>query len=300
MTSDRPTANEQLGGALRLLRERAWLGALAGVVLLSVVFVFLGRWQYSRHEARSIREDRVAANYDAAPAALADVLPGAAADPSAPLPPDLEWRPVRVSGTYLADATVLVRNRPRDGDPGYEVVVPLRLGDGLTLLVNRGWVPAGTTGAAPDDVPPPPAGTVDLLVRLRPAEAATDRTAPRGQVHRINAPQVAEQAGADLGDRVLSAYGVLDSETPALDEAPLLPARPDPGMDINLPYAFQWWAFAVAAYVLLAVGAVREVRRRDAARGSGPDRRGGPGTGAGPPAAAGPRVSAAARTPGPT
>jgi cytochrome oxidase assembly protein ShyY1 len=43
--------------------------------------------------------------------------------------------------------------------------------------------------------------------------------------------------------------------------APLPADPPDFGIGINLAYAFQWWAFAVTAYVLLGVAMIREVRR---------------------------------------
>jgi len=79
--------------ALGLLKERAWLGALVGVVILSVIFVFLGRWQYHRHEARSARNALVNANYGAPPVTLSELLPTVRQNPGAPLPPGLEWRP---------------------------------------------------------------------------------------------------------------------------------------------------------------------------------------------------------------
>ena len=247
-----------------LLREPRWAGALLGVVLLAVVFCLLGRWQYHRHEARQARADLVRANYDAAPVPLADLLPGVTARPGVPLAHDRQWRQARVSGSYRAADTVLVRNRPYDGDNGYEVIVPLTLDDpdsGLVLLVDRGWVPAGATGGAPDAVPAPPAGRVEAVVRLRPGEPGLRRTPPPGQALRIDIPQLAGRLpGASV---VGGAYGVLASETPAPVTAPAPLPRPDPGIDINLPYSVQWYAFAVVAFVMLGVGGVREVRRRD-------------------------------------
>jgi cytochrome oxidase assembly protein ShyY1 len=247
--------------ALRLFRERGWAAALLGVVLLAVVFCFLGRWQYHRHEARQERADLVRANYDAAPVPLAELLPGVATDPGVPLAADLQWRPARVTGTYRAADTVVVRNRPLDGRTGYEVVVPFVMDDGTALLVDRGWVPAGATGDAPAAVPAPPPGRVEAVVRLRPGEPGLDRRPPPGQALRIDIPQI----GGRLGSTpvVGGAYGVLATESPAPAESPVALPRPDPGIDINLPYAMQWYAFALVAFVLLGVGAVKEVHRRD-------------------------------------
>jgi len=249
--------------ALRLFREPPWVAALLGVIVLAAVFCFLGRWQYDRHEARQARADLVRDNYDASPVPLDRLLPDLAANPGAPLARDLQWRPARVTGSYRPDDAVVVRNRPLDGDAGYEVVVPFTLDDGRVLLVDRGWVPAGATGDAPDAVPAPPPGRVELVVRLRPGEPGLHRTPPPGQALRIDIPQIA--GGLDGAPVVGGAYGVLAAESPAPAQAPVTLPRPDPGIDINLPYSVQWYAFAAVAFVLLGVGAVREVHRRDPA-----------------------------------
>jgi cytochrome oxidase assembly protein ShyY1 len=252
----RPT---ELRAAIALVRERGWALALVGVVALSVVFVLLGRWQYERHAAKVERRDRIAANYDATPVPLRDVLAG----PNQQLDPAREWTPVTVTGQYRAESTVLVRNRPLDGRYGFEVLVPLQQDDGRVLLVDRGWVPNGTTGAErPDAVPPPPLGSVEVTVRLRPGEPGLDRTPPAGQQLRIDLPRIADQLGDPLGSTLYPAYGVLSTERPAGAAGLQLLPRPSVGLGINLAYAIQWWAFAVAAYLVLNHYLLREVRRR--------------------------------------
>lgn len=263
----------------RLLLERGWLFAVVGAIALSVVFTLLGRWQYGRHETKVARNERIEANYDAAPVPLAEVL----STPADPPAPGEQWTPVSVTGEYLTDRTVLVRNRPFDGVYGFEVLVPLRVldgsGDGAgwgasdspsgdVLLVDRGWVPNGPTGAAPDRVPDPPRGRVELVARLRPSEPGLDRTPPAGQQLRIDLPRIARQLGEPLGERLYQAYGVLDQETPAAadDETPgggvLRLPRPDEDLGPHLAYAVQWWAFALACYGVLGHYLLREVRLR--------------------------------------
>jgi cytochrome oxidase assembly protein ShyY1 len=253
-----PTAR----AALRLLREGPWWRALAGVVVLSVVFVLLGRWQYHRHEARTARNDLVERNWSAAPAPLTAVLPGVATDPGRALPRALEWRPVRLQGRYLPERTVLLRNRPHDGQNGYDVVVPFRTDGarGLILLIDRGWVPAGSRSAAePDQVPAAPAGPVTVVARLRPSEPPTSRRAPAGQANRLAVSRLAAGLGPEP---VVDAYGLLIGESPAPAQPLAAAEKPDPGLGINLAYAVQWVVFALAAYGLLGVAMVREVRRR--------------------------------------
>lgn len=248
---------------LALLRERAWGRALLGVVVLSIVFLLLGRWQYHRHEERTARNDLVAANYATPAAPLARVLPSVGRDPGRTLPRELEWRAVTVRGEYLPERTVLLRNRPHQQQNGYDVVVPFRTAEGPILLVDRGWIPAGSrSAAAPDDVPAPPSGEVTVTARLRRPEPAGTRQAPPGQANRIAVPQLAQALGAADAPRVVGAYGLLEDERPAAGSRPVPAARPDPGLGINLAYAVQWAAFAVVAYVMLGVAMVREVRRR--------------------------------------
>jgi cytochrome oxidase assembly protein ShyY1 len=250
--------------ALRLVREGSWALAVLGVVALSVVFVLLGRWQWHRHEAKVERRDQVAARYDSVPVPLTAVL----ATPQSPLPADRRWTPVRVAGTYDATGTLLVRNRPYDGEYGFEVLVPLRLAGGGTLVVDRGWVPFGESATALPAVPEPPGGTVEVVVRLRPGEPSDGRRPPAGQLQRIDLAQVS----AAVGRPVHQAYGVLAAEQPRPPDAPALLPRPDTGLGPHLAYAYNWWGFAVAAYGLLGYYALREVQnRRLRARGVSPE-----------------------------
>jgi len=250
--------------ALGLLTEQAWLGALLGVVVLSIVFLFLGRWQYHRHEARSARNNLVNLNYFAPPVTLSDLLPAVRERPSTPLPKNVEWRQVTAKGSYLTQHTVLLRNRPQNDQNGYNIVVPFRTTEGPILLINRGWIPSGSISAAePDTVPAPPSGQVQVVARLRPSEPTTTRPAPAGQANRIAVRQLAAALDPTDARQVVNAYGLVVSEMPKPALAPELSTKPDPGLGINLAYAVQWVAFAVAAYVLFGVAMVREVRRRN-------------------------------------
>jgi cytochrome oxidase assembly protein ShyY1 len=242
---------------LSVLREAYWLRMALLVVLLSIACFFLGRWQWSRHEGKVAIADRIAADYDAAPADLGALVP----DATAPLPARIEWRPVRLHGTYLADRTALVRNRPLDGTYGYEVVVPFRPDAGPLLLVDRGWIPNGESGARPDAVPAPPPGEVTVVARLRPTEPPLDRTPPPGQELRIDVPRITAALGQPA---VTRAYGVLASEDPAPASAPTPLERPDGDLGPHLAYAVQWWLGSVVVFVLLVVYASKEAARRAA------------------------------------
>ncbi len=246
--------------ALALLRERYWVLALLAVVVLSAIFVRLGFWQFHRYESKLARNDLIQTNYDAVPVPLAQVLPA----PSAGLDRTHTWTPVRVQGSYLGDQQTLVRNRPLDGSVGFEVLTPLRLADGSVIVVDRGWVPVGAGADAPDAVPAAPAGTVQVVVRLRPGEPSVDREPPPGQQLRIDLTRIGGQLDAPVGTRLYQAYGVLTEQAPAPPAGITLLPPPNQSLGVNLPYAVQWWGFAIAAYVILAHYMLREARQRRA------------------------------------
>jgi cytochrome oxidase assembly protein ShyY1 len=248
----RPTATAR--SVLVLLREGVWIRLLVAVALLSVAFVFLGRWQYHRHTAKVARNAVIDANYDNAPRPLGDVL----ATTTTPLPADRQWAQVLVTGVYEPGGTVLVRNRPKGDDIGYEVVVPLRTPSGAAFLIDRGWLPPGDSFGRPDAVPAPPGGTVTVTARLRPGERQT-KGSTVADLTRMDVDRMATVAG---GEVYRGAYGVVAAEQPPAGTAPTALPRPDEGLGPHLAYSVQWWIGAAAAWVLLGYYAVREVDGR--------------------------------------
>ncbi len=237
---------------------RRWLGYLALVVAFSVACGWLASWQFGRNEEAAERIRQIEENWDSAPVPLAEVLAG----PDSAFDRTETWTPVELTGEYLVDETLLVRNRPRDGLPGYEVLVPFRLLDGTVLIVNRGWLPAGERQAeTPDTLPEPMRGPQTVIVRLRAGEPPVPgRSAPAGQVATIELPLIAELLAAPV---YTGAFGVLAAEPDAdLAEAPALASRPaaDPGP--HLSYAVQWILFAVMAGIALVWGIWNERRLR--------------------------------------
>lgn len=250
------------------LRTRRWVGVAAIAVVVAVVCVLLGIWQWNRHEDRAAANDLVNTNYDLPPAPLADVADGA-------VPADAVWRSVELEGSYVGEQ-VTVRNRPVDGNAAARVLAVLRTedDDGARLVVvDRGWLPLG------DDAPVPPAypdGEVTVVGRVREAEAPDARTAPAGQVYRIEPETVAAATGADGGD-LLDGYVLATTEDGAAP-AGLEPfPRPETTPGSHLSYAFQWWVFAAGALVGFVVLARREAAEgavpKDAPRAPRPPRR---------------------------
>ncbi len=239
----------------RVLLDRQWLLAALGVVVAIIACVLLGLWQFGRYETKSARADLIAANYDAEPAALDQLL----ASPSSALPAEEQWRTAELTGRYCTDpACVLyVRNRPYNGQTGFFQLVPFRTDEG-TLLVVRGWVPTEETQSLPLDPPPAPTGDERIVVRMRPAEPVlADRTNPAGQIQSVS-PELAAEQVPGLTGLYTGAYGELVSEDPSAP-VPTHPEKPDTSLGPHLSYAVQWWLFALFFPVALVIRARRAV-----------------------------------------
>ena len=235
-----------------LLRPR-WLAGHALVVVLVGTFVALGFWQLARdrHKHAIVRRDRAAF---AAPA------------------PDLETGPAPVSGarvqatgTYDGAHETLLRDQSHGDQLGDDVLTPLRLADGTAVLVDRGWVAAGSASAAPD-VAPPATGTVvvrGLARDSRPLSAQDAATVVGG---RLSVPRVdLARIGKGLPYRVRGVWIEAQAQQPAPGSGagvPTLPEPPSPDPVNHLEYAIEWFAFAAIGLIGWPIVLARVTRRR--------------------------------------
>ncbi|WP_405372731.1 MULTISPECIES: SURF1 family protein [unclassified Microbacterium] len=239
-----------------------WSGYVAVAVIFAIACVMLSNWQFARGAERDAELAIVAANYEQDAVALDALIPvGSAFDA------DDEWRPVAMTGEYVAEDTLLVRNRPRGGTSAFEVLVPFRTDDGRIVIVDRGWVPPGKDRPEPDVVPAPPSGEVTVTGRLQPGEmrARNGRSAPDGQVATIDLPLISDTIGGG-GATVTDAYVLMSEEDPAAAERPNALEAPSEDPGPHLSYAIQWILFAVMgfAFIWYMIATERKHRREDA------------------------------------
>lgn len=237
----------------RFLFSSKWLGYLLLAAIFATACVFLGRWQMDRRAETLAEINRVVSNYSATPVPFA-----AARDQFSQLDPAKEWTQVQLQGTYDTDGQRIVRNRPLNGQPGYEVVVPFMLATGETVIIDRGWLPIGNNNpGSPDSVPAPPSGQVTAVVRLKHGEPELQRGAPQGQLASIDLPTYAAQLGYPV---LTGAYGQLASETPASADMPVAFPKPSTEEGTHLSYSLQWFAFGVLMFVGFGYAARQQAR----------------------------------------
>lgn len=230
----------------KYLATPRWFGWLALVLVLAAACTGLGMWQLDRRDDAAATVDTVQANYDQDPLRYSPELFAAYEEHN-------EWKPVRLTGRYDSANERIVRNRPLNGRPGYEVLVPLKLKDGTAVVINRGWLPIGNQQAGhPDTVPLAPEGEVTVIARIRPGEPVLDRTAPAGQLASIDLPGYQSELDYPIHT---AAYGLLASEEPAPATAPIAPAKPAIDLGPHLSYSMQWFAFGVLLFVGLGYAA---------------------------------------------
>ena len=223
------------------LRSRRWLGYFALTMAFAIACSLLGIWQLARRADARMEIDRVETNYQRAAEPVSDVLSQLDS-----FDISQKWTPVLLSGEYLRDQQLLVRNRPFGGNPGFEVLTPLLLKDGTVFVVDRGWLPIGNEQDYPDDVPDAPPGRVTVEVRLAAGEPTLgNRTAPTGQIATIHLPDIAERVGLPT---YTGAYGLLATEDPTPATRPMAETKPLRDEGPHLSYALQWFVFAILGF----------------------------------------------------
>jgi surfeit locus 1 family protein len=208
---------------------------LAAVVL----FVDLGRWQWHRAQHKRALADE----FDAGSQSLADL--GGRATSALP-----RYTQVRLEGSYDGEHQFLLDNMSHNGQPGYEVLTPLRLSDGRTVVVNRGWIPLTTSRRQLPDVridataPQTPTGRLDDLpvagIALGHVPPAPGAPWPL----LTSFPTMADLSAA-LGQPLQSRQLLLNPDQPLGFVRDWHPTGLGP--ERHLSYAIQWWAFGALA-----------------------------------------------------
>ncbi len=222
---------------------------LSHFLVLSVVgvLVTLGQWQMERLDQVRTTNALLEARIIAEPVDLLTLATDGELDADA-----AEFLRVTATGTFRPEEEVLQRNRIQRGLQGLDVLTPLDLGNGLTVLVRRGWVPTTM------DVPPvqdaaPPEGVVTvsgILERSVDQPSFGARDPDDGVLARVFHPdtrRLDRQVGGTLLPVVLRMDPLPGASAVTLPAAPETPAL-DEGS--HLSYAVQWHLFA-----LLALGA---------------------------------------------
>ena len=227
----------------RFLLRPAWLAAITALIVLTVAFVGLGMWQWSRAHRTHKLSPQAAAAYRT-PAPLARLLKD-----GSPASDDAVGHAVAVSGTFDGAHQLLVPDRKLpDGRIGYIVIAPLKQADGSVVVVDRGW-------SAQQITPPPvPAGPVTVTGWLsgdEPAEGAAPQAtaaAAKDPAHLIASVDVATLVNTWPYSNMDQIFVNASAPDASGDLTPV-PAPAPPNTSswhiLNVGYTLQWWLFGV-------------------------------------------------------
>jgi cytochrome oxidase assembly protein ShyY1 len=246
-----------------LLRGR-YVRLIALCVLGAVLCALAGRWQYHRWQYK--RE----ANGELRSSASAGTVPvGQLLAMDRPLPAADTYRTVTASGSWDRGGELYVRARQVNDQLAYLVITPLRLTDGHTLLVVRGWQAATGSATQRPAAPAAQPGQVSVTARVYPSEPGDlGAGLPDRQIDRIDTAEI----GTRIGTPVYDGYAELITQQPPDGALPPLPppdlSNPAGGADQwqHFAYVVQWYCFALLALAAPFLLAVLERRERRPAR----------------------------------
>jgi|KBSMisStandDraft_5_1062788.scaffolds.fasta_scaffold00681_21 surfeit locus 1 family protein len=241
-------------------RRPRWLPPLVAVICIALTAA-AGNWQLDRaHEKESLQRayERAAAD---APIRL----------PAAPIgASDLRMKQIETEGEFIPGGLVLLDNKTRNGEAGYEVVMPLRIAGSSTMhvLINRGWIAAGRDRARLPAIKTP-RGSVKItgmatipgrfleLSKFEPAGPVWQNlTVERYVAHTgIQVQQIIVQQQNELEDGLSRSW-----------------QRADFGIARHYSYAVQWFSLCgliIFLYVLFHVKSSRSKEKQTDAPASG-------------------------------
>jgi surfeit locus 1 family protein len=207
-----------------------------------VAFIALGRWQWHRAADKRVLD----ADFSASAAVVTDLKARASSDFT-------RYARIRVHGHYDGVHQFLLDNISHRGQAGYEVLTPLLLDDGRTLIVDRGWLPLTRSRsqlpyvAIDYSAALTVIGRVDLLPKAAIALGHAP-PAPGLQWPKVTSFPTMEELAAALGAKLETRRLLLDASEPLGYARDWEPAGL--GAVRHVSYAVQWWSFAALALVL--------------------------------------------------
>lgn len=241
-----------MSSRIRQFLTPGWvLTAVLAVAFAYLAFTVLAPWQLGKNEATQTRNDQLRVAFDEDPVPASQVYRG-----DGTIDDGDEWRRVILTGSYLPDEEVVLRNRPVDQSPAVQVLTAFETTDGSVYLVNRGWEHP-LDGNVPD-IEQAPTGQVTVHGFARKDEIRPERASVEGdpiQVYGINSSVFTETTGQEVNDD----YVLIEADQPGgLREIPLPTLESGP----YLSYGIQWIFFGIAAPLAVAWFVYAEIRER--------------------------------------
>ena len=237
---------------LSKLRFRPTLWPTLISVPAVIVLIGLCLWQVQRMHWK----DALIADREARVAAEPIALPAEGTDPAG-----VDYRRVRLEGTFRHDKELFLGARSLNGNVGYKVLTPFELAGGGAVLIDRGWVPVERK--APESRAEGQlagAQAIDGIVRLAPGKAwmQPDNEPGKNMWFFVDLPAMKSASGVDLRTDLYVDAG--PAENPGK-----YPVGGQTRIELpndHLQYAITWGLLAVALAVIYVLYHLKLERER--------------------------------------
>lgn len=218
-------------------------------VMVIALGIALAQWQTRRGDEKVALQARLEAR------SMEPVLDleKAIAEPRA-----VEYRRVRVKGTFLPAWPIYLDNRPHDGIAGFYLLMPFKIaGSNLHVLIARGWFPRNPRNRTKMPEVPTPTGTVEIygLARSNIGHVmqlgALDAPKPGAIVQNLDIVEFAASSGLQMQPVLVEQLSV--SNDGLIRDWP----PPATGVERHRGYAFQWYALSLMAFIFFVVTGFR-------------------------------------------
>jgi surfeit locus 1 family protein len=244
------------------VRARLGFGFWSFIVFmlaLTALFIWLGVWQIDRLAWKEGLIAQVSSRLTQPPTPLPQSSQWASLNPD-----DYNFRPVSLTGHYLADKTVpvfisLTDAKGKFSGPGYWIVVPFAPDSGGTAFINQGFVPDPQLKnyAAGQGVPTGEVTISGVAVTAEDVGMFTPAPNTKDHIEWVQNPQ-----------RLAAMAGVTGPLLGFTIDAPAgrpgqLPQGGETEIDFpnnHLGYAWTWFGFAIITPILLIAWIWRQVR----------------------------------------
>lgn len=219
------------------------------LAFLAALFASLGMWQTSRSAEKFELEHQFS---------NAAIMPLAEA-----IKQDQRFAKVSALGKYDRTRHILLDNQILNGQPGVHVYTPFHSEDGITVLVNRGWLPLGADRSVlPDVTTPDFSFVINGRLNTFPVPGRSLGDADKLQTDQwpqlvtyLNQADIATALGTSLIPWVVQLAAEDESGFAGRDWQPVYLTS-----NKHDAYAFQWYALAFATFVLWVFGGIRRAR----------------------------------------
>ena len=216
------------------------------IIFAVLAMIFLGFWQLDRHSQKSDINERISARLDNEPLGLVDIDKLKSYE-IIEMERDFEYRSIAVSGKYIQEDSVLIRNRTYNGVPGFWLLTPFQLLNNQIIVVNRGWLPISAENYIDLNT-----SVFDLAGILRKAELAKGlqrADSSQGVLESLARPDLVRYED-QLGYEIFPMYIQLTGQNPQQSDGfPKILDLPKFSEGQHLSYAVQWFIFASIAAI---------------------------------------------------